>query len=64
MRYDADTDISENDKALSGCLQKRQDAYFKELGSWEKQLDMIYHNIDVWRAAVKAIKDRYPKPQV
>ena len=40
----------------------RQLAYLKDIGSWEEQLDMIYHNIDNWKAEVKKIKDKYPKP--
>ena len=31
--------------------------------SIENQLDDIYHNgIDAWKATIKAIKDKYPKP--
>ena len=40
----------------------RQLAYLKDIGSWEEQLDMIYHNIDNWKAEVKKIKDKYQKP--
>jgi hypothetical protein len=30
--------------------------------SIEEQLDMIYHHgIDVWKAEIKKIKDKYPK---
>ena len=33
-----------------------------EYPDWEDQLDQIYHNgIDVWKADVKAIKNKYPK---
>ena len=29
----------------------------------EDQLDTIYHNgIDAWKASIKLIKDKYPKP--
>lgn len=28
----------------------------------QEQLDMIYHDVDNWRMAIKAIKDKYPKP--
>ena len=27
-----------------------------------EQLDQIYHNIDGWKAKIKAVKDKYPKP--
>tara|TARA_Y100000401_G_scaffold37252_1_gene27873 strand:+ start:141 stop:437 length:297 start_codon:yes stop_codon:yes gene_type:complete len=31
--------------------------------SIEDQLDSLYHNgIDGWKATIKAIKDKYPKP--
>ena len=35
----------------------------EEYPSWEDQLDKIYHSgIDAWKADIKAIKDKYPKP--
>jgi|TARA_Y100000361_G_scaffold28174_1_gene23105 hypothetical protein len=34
-----------------------------EYPSWEDQMDKIYHQgIDAWKADIKAIKDKYPKP--
>ena len=31
--------------------------------TWQDQLDKIYHSgIDAWKADIKAIKDKYPKP--
>ena len=27
-----------------------------------EQLDMIYHDMDGWKAKIKAVKDKYPKP--
>ena len=34
-----------------------------EYPSWEDQLDKIYHSgIDAWKADIKTIKDKYPKP--
>lgn len=27
-----------------------------------EQLDQIYHDIDKWKAKIKAVKDKYPKP--
>ena len=27
-----------------------------------EQLDQIYHDIDGWKAKIKAVKDKYPKP--
>jgi len=35
-----------------------------EYPTWNEQLDNIYHNgIDGWKADIKAIKDKYPKPE-
>jgi hypothetical protein len=34
----------------------------KEYGSWQSQLDEIYHNgLDSWKARIANIKDKYPK---
>ena len=34
-----------------------------EYPSWQDQLDKIYHDgVDAWKADIKAIKDKYPKP--
>ena len=34
-----------------------------EYPSWQDQLDAIYwKGIDAWKADIKAIKDKYPKP--
>jgi len=34
-----------------------------EYPSWQDQLDKIYHSgIDAWKADIKAVKDKYPKP--
>ena len=27
-----------------------------------EQLDQIYHDIDDWKAKIKSVKDKYPKP--
>ena len=35
----------------------RRQAY----GSWQNQLDEIYHNIDDWKARIKQVKDNNPK---
>ena len=35
----------------------RRQAY----GSWNDQLDEIYHDIDAWKARIKKIKDDNPK---
>ena len=34
----------------------------KEYGSWQSQLDEIYHNgIDAWKTRIASIKNKYPK---
>ena len=60
--YNALTDIPIANQQLDECLSNRQNAYISELGNWQQQLDMIFHNIDEWKSAIQAIKDRYPKP--
>jgi len=49
-------------------MQKAEDAiqYQKDRASAfdpiPEQLDQIYHDIDGWKAKIKAVKDKYPKP--
>ena len=33
----------------------------KSYGSWNDQLDEIYHDIDAWKVRIKSIKDANPK---
>lgn len=35
----------------------------KEYPPIAEQLDMIYHDIDAWKAAINSIKEKYPKPE-
>jgi hypothetical protein len=60
--YNALTDIPVTQQQLQKCIANRQNAYSTELGGWQEQLDMIFHNIDEWKSAIQSIKDRYPKP--
>ena len=60
-----DTKVAEARAALDAELaatqyqRDRKDEY----PSWEDQLDKIYHSgIDAWKADIKVIKDKYPKP--
>ena len=49
------------DDALAATKYQRDRA--EEYPSWQDQLDKIYHSgIDGWKADIKAIKDKYPKP--
>ena len=46
------------DYQLQECYEKRK----LEYGSIEDQLDEIYHNLTIWRARIKKIKEKHPKP--
>ena len=53
--------------ALQAAWDLENDSYKSkrraEYPKTEDQLDDIYHNgIDGWKATIKAIKDKYPKP--
>lgn len=61
--YNAETQISTYNKKLNECISNRLNAYQTELGNWQEQLDMIYHDIDAWKSKVLAIKNKYPKPE-
>ena len=71
--FDADGKMVTLDSAKVTAARKAiDDAYAaveyqrkrkEEYPSWEDQLDKIYHSgIDAWKADIKAIKDKYPKP--
>jgi len=54
-------------KALQDDWDLENDSYKSkrraEYPDYASQLDDIYHNgIDGWKATIKAIKDKYPKP--
>ena len=49
------------DDALAATKYQRDRA--AEYPTWQDQLDKIYHSgIDAWKADIKKIKDKYPKP--
>ena len=49
------------DDAFAATKYQRDGA--AEYPTWQDQLDKIYHSgIDAWKADIKAIKDKYPKP--
>lgn len=62
--YDSSTDISFAEQQLQECISNRQNAYLVELGGWQEQLDMIFHDFDGWKTKVQEIKSRYPKPSL
>jgi len=35
---------------------------FEEYGSWNDQLDEIFHDFDAWKTRIQSVKDKYPKP--
>ena len=41
--------------------QRKRLKEYNAIGLGE-QLDMIYHDMDGWKARIKSIKDKYPKP--
>ena len=41
--------------------QRKRLEEYNAIGLGE-QLDMIYHDMDGWKAKIKAVKDKYPKP--
>ena len=51
---DAQVTTLESNNRVDGT---RRTAY----GSWNDQLDEIYHNIDDWKARIKAVKDANAK---
>ena len=70
--YDGSTKPSESDcttglAAMQAAWDLEFDSYKSqrraEYPNIEDQLDDIYHNgIDGWKASIKTIKDKYPKP--
>ena len=60
-----DTKVAEARKAIDDAYAatKYQRDRAEEYPSWQDQLDKIYHSgIDAWKADIKVIKDKYPKP--
>ncbi len=63
-QMDKDKKAYEDRKRLNGYKDIRKEAY----GSWEDQLDMMYHSLkagrglDDWENHIGVIKARHPKP--
>ena len=60
-----DTKVAAARKSIDDALTatKYQRDREAEYPTWQNQLDKIYHSgIDAWKADIKAIKDKYPKP--
>ena len=63
----SETDCTNGLKALQDAWDLEYNSYKSkrraEYPDYASQLDDIYHNgIDGWKATIKAIKDKYPKP--
>ena len=67
--YDGQTPPTE--KEIDDKLKELEDDYKKQAYARARaesfdpipeQLDQIYHDLDGWKAKVKAVKDKYPKP--
>jgi len=58
IEYEYQKDVVKQDYINGNQISQRMNEY----PPWEEQLDRIYHDgIDVWKADIKAIKDKYPK---
>ena len=66
-----DTRKQPTEKAIQAKLKELEDEYEKQAYARSRadaydpipeQLDQIYHDIDGWKAKVKAVKDKFPKP--
>ena len=58
-------------KAIQAKLKELKEEYEKQAYARSRamvydpipeQLDQIYHDMDGWKAKIKAVKDKYPKP--
>ena len=63
----SESDCTSGLAALQAAWDLENDSYKSkrraEYPDYASQLDDIYHNgIDGWKATIKAIKDKYPKP--
>ena len=52
--YETVADTAESNASVDAA---RRNAY----GSWNEQLDEIYHNIDAWKARIAKVKSDNPK---
>ena len=58
-------------EAIQAKLKELEDEYEKQAYARSRaesydpipeQLDQIYHDIDGWKARIKSVKDKFPKP--
>ena len=59
-----ETKVAEEIKRLKTELESKQYQRDRALAydPIPEQLDQIYHDMDGWKAKIKAVKDKYPKP--
>lgn len=58
------TEIDEEHKKLVDAFNTVEYQYKRAENYPEipEQLDQIYHDIDGWKARIKSVKDKFPKP--
>jgi len=60
---DVRDDVVTNGGSHADYKEIRKYEYIKAVGDIPDQLDYIYHNgLDAWKAEIKKVKDKYPKP--
>jgi len=59
-KADLESKVAELQKAEDAIQYQRDRAV--AFDPIPEQLDQIYHDMDGWKAKIKAVKDKYPKP--
>ena len=62
--------VEENDALIAAQAAEKTEydsnawlrSRLKEYGSWNDQLDEMFHDFDAWKARIQAVKNKYPKP--
>lgn len=66
LMTDAEETARNAEVAVAQAEETANDYKVKRVAEYppiEDQLDEIYHNgIDAWKATIKVVKDKYPKP--
>ena len=55
----ADGEAAQQEYEAGAWLRGRLEEY----GSWDTQLDEMFHDFDAWKTRIQAIKNKYPKPE-
>ena len=65
VAYDANDNVVDYDKTAAEALMAAnayKDQRAAEYPSFADQFDLLYHGgMDAWKAAIQAVKDKYPK---